>query len=295
MDRGSEQHKIVVGFDGGSESRDALHLGKALAQMLDADMVIACALGPDIAFDTWAAAHFARVFDQARREVPDRELAVRGLRDVSAPAGLSDVAAEEQAAAIVIGSTHRGRLGRRFPGGVGERLLSRTRCPVAVAPSGFADHGHLGLGVIGVAVDGSRESTAALHLARDLAQQLDARLRIITIVPASAGDDYVHRTILRDRGMEIQSDALADLPASLEVEATLEEGEPAPGLARHGVDLDLLVIGSRGHGPLGRMLVGGVSAEVMWSAPCPVLVVPANAINGAALGESIVGATEVRY
>jgi nucleotide-binding universal stress UspA family protein len=294
MDPGSGQHKIVVGFDGGSESRDALHLSKALAQMLNADMVIACALGPDVAFDTWAAAHFARVFDEARREVPDRELAVRGIRDVSAPAGLSDVAAEEQADVIVIGSTHRGRVGRRFPGGVGERLLSRTPCPVVVAPSGFADRGHFGLGLIGVAVDGSTESVAAVQLAGDLAQRLDARLRVITIVPASPGDDYVHRTILRDRGTEILSAALSDLPASLEVEGTLEEGEPAPGLARHGVDLDLLVIGSRGHGPVGRMLVGGVSAEVMWSAPCPVLVVPATAISGTALSGSGLAAAEVR-
>jgi nucleotide-binding universal stress UspA family protein len=293
MDPGSGQHKIVVGFDGGSESRDALHLGKTLTQTLDGDMVIACALGPDVEFDTWAAAHFARVFEEARREVPDRDFTVRGLRDVSAPAGLSDVAAEEQADMIVIGSTHRGRLGRRFPGGVGERLLSRTPCLVAVAPSGFADHGHFGLGLIGVAVDGSMESAAALQLAGDLAQRLDARLRVITIVPASPGDDYVHRTILRDRGTEILSVALADLPASLEVEATLEEGEPAPGLARHGVDLDLLVIGSRGHGPLGRMLVGGVSAEVMWSAPSPVLAVPATAIGGMALSGSRLAA-EVR-
>ena len=41
--------------------------------------------------------------------------------------------------------------------------------------------------------------------------------------------------------------------------------------------LDLLVIGSRGYGPLGRTLLGGVSAEMMRTSPGPVLVVPRGA------------------
>jgi nucleotide-binding universal stress UspA family protein len=278
MNEGERMRKIVVGFDGGRESRDALHLGSELAQILDADILLACALGPDVEFDVWATTHFAKVFDQAKRELPGRNFGVRGLRDVSAPAGLADVAAEEQAALIVIGSTHRGSLGRVIPGGVGERLLARSPCPVAVAPHGFADHEHLGLGMVGVAVDGSRESDVAVDLAGDLAALLDAKLRVITIVPAVASDDYLKRTVLHDRGEEIQASAMAALPASLEVESALEDGNPPAVLARHGVDLDLLVIGSRGYGALGRMLVGGVSTEVMRSAPCPVLVVPQAAL-----------------
>lgn len=265
-----------MGFDGGRESRDALRLGSVMARMLGAEMVVACALGPDVEFEVWAATHFAKVFDQARRELPGREFAVRGLRDVSAPAGLTDVAAEEEADLIVIGSTHRGSLRRIIPGSVGERLLSRALCPVAVAPQGFADHEHFGLGLIGVAVDGSGESNVALGVAGALAVRLEAKLRVITVVPAGVASD-VMEILLRDRGEEIQHEAEADLPASLEVEAVLEDGEPAAALARHGVDLDLLVMGSRGYGILGRTLLGGVSAEVMRSAPCPVLVVPRTA------------------
>ena len=62
---------------------------------------------------------------------------------------------------------------------------------------------------------------------------------------------------------------------SLPVEAVIEEGDPAAVLARNGVDLDLLVIGSRGYGPVRRTLLGGVSAEVVRTAPCPVSSCPA--------------------
>jgi nucleotide-binding universal stress UspA family protein len=38
--------------------------------------------------------------------------------------------------------------------------------------------------------------------------------------------------------------------------------------------VDLLVLGSRGFGPVMRLLIGSVSSRVIREAPCPVLVVP---------------------
>jgi nucleotide-binding universal stress UspA family protein len=58
------------------------------------------------------------------------------------------------------------------------------------------------------------------------------------------------------------------------VETLLKHGDPAATLEAQGVEVDLLVIGSRGYGPFRRALLGGVAAEVMRSAPCPVIVVP---------------------
>lgn len=52
-------------------------------------------------------------------------------------------------------------------------------------------------------------------------------------------------------------------------------GDPARVLeaaAREG--LDLLVLGSRGFGPLRRVLLGSVSSELVREAPWPVMVVP---------------------
>ena len=49
---------------------------------------------------------------------------------------------------------------------------------------------------------------------------------------------------------------------------------PVVALERFSHDVDLLVCGSRGYGPLGSVLLGGVSRRLVHRAACPVLVVP---------------------
>ena len=65
------------------------------------------------------------------------------------------------------------------------------------------------------------------------------------------------------------------------VEGRKLDGPPAATLARAcegGVDL--LVAGSRGYGPLMRVLLGSVSTQLVAEAPCPVLVVPRPTADG---------------
>ena len=68
--------------------------------------------------------------------------------------------------------------------------------------------------------------------------------------------------------------ALEDVGRSPETDAILLKGEPAKALADAGGDLDLLVAGSRGYGPLHHVLLGSVSARLMRTCPCPLIVVP---------------------
>jgi nucleotide-binding universal stress UspA family protein len=52
---------------------------------------------------------------------------------------------------------------------------------------------------------------------------------------------------------------------------------PADELVRRSGDLDLLVVGSRSHGPMRRLLLGSTSRRVVRDAKCPVLVLPRGA------------------
>jgi nucleotide-binding universal stress UspA family protein len=72
--------------------------------------------------------------------------------------------------------------------------------------------------------------------------------------------------------------AVASLPETVQPESQLVTGPPVRVLEAEGHgDIDLLVLGSRAFGPLRRVLLGSVSAELMRQAPCPLMVVPRSA------------------
>ena len=71
------------------------------------------------------------------------------------------------------------------------------------------------------------------------------------------------------------------MPAEIEATAEVAEGDVVDVLATlDRRDADLLVCGSRGYGPLRRVLLGGVSSRLLRRAACPLLVVPRRTERG---------------
>ncbi len=71
------------------------------------------------------------------------------------------------------------------------------------------------------------------------------------------------------------AEAKAMVPKSLPVETLYEVGSPGPvllNLAKDN-DCDLVVMGSRGLGPLKGIFMGSVSSYIVSRAKCPVLIV----------------------
>jgi nucleotide-binding universal stress UspA family protein len=261
---------IVVGFDGTEEAYDALELAERLRSATGKELILAVvdenAPPPSDAGGYWEYQqnYFAEMGRKAVEHLGHREISRRTASD-SAPAALQQIAEAEDADVIVLGSTHRGQVGRVLAGSVGERLLAGAPCSIAIAPKGFADASHPSLGIIGVGYDGGEESQLALATAADLARGSDSSLRLIGV----AGE--------HDARMEAELAGALERCRGVPAERKLVVGEPAAALADQGVELDLLVIGSRDYGPVRSVLLGGVSREVMRIAPCPVIVVPRSA------------------
>jgi nucleotide-binding universal stress UspA family protein len=282
--------KIVLGFDSSDQAGDALALARAFRDAAGAELIVVSVEDLDPLFaDTpiWqqqADAQRHRDFERAAESLGEGGFARRTAIG-SVPRALNLVAEDEDADLIIVGSTHRGTVGRVMPGAVGDRLLAGAPCAVAIAPLGYREHEHPPVRRIGVAFNGEPEAKYALHEGVELAQTFDAELRVIGVVPTldlelperigptKAG----YRDVLRGRFKQLLDDVVAAFSGRVSVTQVLLEGDPARELADQGVELDLLVMGSRGYGPVRRTLLGGVARDVVTLAPCPVVVLPRSA------------------
>ena len=198
----------------------------------------------------------------------------------SPAAGLQEIAEREAARLIVVGPSHRSGLGRVQPGSTGERLLSGAPAPVAIAPRGYADS-ERGLEQVATAFDGSPESSQALEWAAKIAQSPDTRLRVVSVhAPiafphVSARGAFAGESVSRAlRRALVQQQAAAIAAHGDSADGILRDGDPATVLVDASREADILVLGSRGYGPLRAVLLGSVSQAVIRHASCPIVVVP---------------------
>jgi nucleotide-binding universal stress UspA family protein len=282
--------RIIAGYDGSEEGRDALALAGFLAGE-SAEQVIAATVAEAAApirlpgqagrEDTLGDAA-RRVAVQASEEalVDPAALEPHGLSASSAAAGLHRLAERVRADLVVTGSSHRGEIGRLLIGSTAARLLNGASCPVGAAPRGFAKREHRVVRAVGLAYDGSHESRVALGGAAKLAAEHDAAVRVFTVVPPSGPEGYDRphvevQELRRDRYRAILDDALKALPPAVRPEGKLLSGEVEEQLVEQAnASLDVMVVGSRAYGPVRRVLLGSTSNALMRSARCPVIVYP---------------------
>jgi nucleotide-binding universal stress UspA family protein len=265
---------VVVGFDGTERGADAVRLGALFAR---------------------TAGRALRVV-RVEPEPPDVHRLASEVEPLLEPLGvpvdavpiygrsparvLQELAEAGDVGMLVVGSTHRAGLGRVMPGSVAERLLSGAPCPVAVAPRAYEP---LDIRVIAVGYDGMPEATNALELATAIGEAAGATLRVIAVRVQATTTAATQAEAIAGAGgaPDLQSrlhSAVSGLPSDLRALPIFEHG----GAARHLLDhaeqgVDLMVLGSRGYGPVRAVLLGSVSATVVRAAPCPVLVTPRSA------------------
>ncbi|MCU1529132.1 MAG: hypothetical protein JWP75_2895 [Frondihabitans sp.] len=190
---------------------------------------------------------------------------------------------------LVLGTHDRSIKEPRFAWSLSARLVAEARGPLVVVPAG----GHRnGTGVV-VGVDGSPESDAAASFAAGEAERLATTLKVVHawLEPApvtAVGDVPVnyqpwlessHRSLLDAAVTQIRR----TYPA-LVVVPVLEQSTAAQALERHAESAALLVVGSRGYGPIRGLLLGSVSTSLLGTMPCPVAITGPGYV--AALAES---------
>lgn len=278
---------VIAAVDGRERSADAVALARGLAAALGTHAVVANvyvtepftpgALGDEVReLQGEDARRVASAAAEGGEGAPPLETHVTGAG--SPGHGLAQLADRLHAAAIVLGSSERGPIGRVLPGSAGERLLHGAPCPVAVAPAGYAGGE---ISTVAVAYDGTAEAGRAAVWAGELAARAGARVLLVHAVAPTAPRSnrelyaeftaYVHGWASGElrRGAEM-------LPPGVESDSRVVEGEAAAAIAdaAESAGADVIVTGSRGHGPVLRVLLGSVGAALTRHATVPVVVVP---------------------
>ena len=287
---------IVVGYDGTDDADDGLALAGQLARLTGARLLLAFAYAGDSIPVGIGAASVGKNLRTEAEEVLERGLKhlpygvngrIRPLRRASPAHALEELAEDEQADLLVIGSTALGPVGRVVIGSVGGRLMHGSPCAVAVAPKGYRDTDPDIPQKIGVCWDGSPESELALDTAIRFAGIGGGELFLLTAVDPNA---YVYASYpgvftipdeeaLRRTAEANLAEGLARVPHGVPATGETIFGYPASVLSQRAADsdFDLLIAGSRGYGPMRRVLLGGVSERLMRKAHCPVVIVPRGA------------------
>jgi nucleotide-binding universal stress UspA family protein len=276
---------IVVGLDPLHRDLAPLHMAAALARVTEA---------PLIAVATYLRDRLSNAVSGGTIERDLRAFATRQLKQLAEPAAeivvaggpspshvLHDVATDRAAAMLVVGSTRRGPAGRLSPGSTAERLLHGTPCPVAVAVAGLSadwEPRRIGVGFIDIA-----EGQEALRAGTALAVAAGGSLTAITAVePLSFGRSAIvqpyqvgggHEEMVRTAKRSLDA-ALESVPSAVRAEGQVRTQEPVSALVALSRDVDLIVCGSRGYGPLRSVMLGGVAHRLVRAAECPVLLVP---------------------
>ena len=188
---------VVVGFDGSPAGVDAVTLARAFCRTSGAHLVVAtvhpapAAISPGRVDAEWVADRHRAAGDVLgrARELVGTGADYRVVASSSAAHGLHDLAEQAGAGLIVVGSHRQAPDERLFAGSTGERLLSGSACPVAVAPAGLRNRPVESLSRIGVAYIEEPEAVAALNAAAAFALATNAagaELRLYTVVAPEA-------------------------------------------------------------------------------------------------------------
>jgi nucleotide-binding universal stress UspA family protein len=286
--------EIVVGVDGSEQSAAALRWGLGEADARGAEAVAL------LAWDLFSQYHA----DGTRRFDPDydKDQADAALRsfvesalgddagrvtcrvecDLPVPALLE---ASGEADMLVVGARGLGGFRGLLLGSVSQQCLHHARVPLAVVRSGGGEGDGRRVSRILVGVDGSPSAAAALDWALDEGAARGAVVEVLHAweppvlygpVAGVAGYDPVAIEGASEQMVGEMVDEACARPGRTAptVERTVVCGGAAPSLLDAAEGADLVVVGRRGLGGFGRLLLGSVSDHVAGHAPCPVVVVP---------------------
>ncbi|MFJ6676952.1 universal stress protein [Actinosynnema sp. NPDC091369] len=296
---------VVVGFDGSQRSRQAARWAAREAASRGVRLVVVNVIrGPfpevvvtpvsmplpqlvgEQAVRAYTKDHLAELAAECEQVAPGVEVDTRAF-DGHPAAVLAE--AGREALLLVVGSSGATGLARVFAGSVTADLAHHFTGPLVVVRDTEDDDPEDDDGRVVVGVDGSEPSDRAIEFAVDhvarhggvlVGVHATTGLPVDAMAPGGAWGQGLGLGLdveqLRSAADALVAQALAGPLArrpEVRAERVVSLARPAQALAEHAEHASLLVVGSHGHGPVRRALLGSVSHAMLHHAPCPLAVV----------------------
>ena len=296
---------IVCGVDGSDESLAAAAFAAQLCERLGVALLLAHFVRGWTTFSDADEAQLSRhrrridaemtrVFQRIERRFSRVEIAGRVLTGVPAEE-LPTLAAEENAALIVVGSRGRGDVKAALFGSVSSAVTRASDRPVVIVPPnavGDPDMEAVERSVIVCGVDHSEEGSSAARVAAQLATALRGGLVLVhayaagpspAAIPAPGAAPsiaYEDRSAKRrEAARALLEYVAANVAPNAAARMRVEGGDPASALDRcaEAENAELIVVGLHRRGAVASMLRGSTFSRLAASASRPVVAVPAGA------------------
>ena len=288
--------KVLVGYSADSGGSEALALGLQMARAGSGSLVV-CTIVPE----TWGHpsmarvdAEYARFLDQhaqkalekARIQVGGKVPAVYLCRAAAAAReGLLEVAEQESADCVVLGSARAAPRDHIRTGSVNTGFLHTAPVPIALAPRGYAPEPSVKLCRITCAVSPAAQSMQTARTAHQLCARLGVPLRLLTFVvrdrqmyPTGAGYDAENLVAnqWRAQASEGQGRMIATLPKEPGVTSVIADGKTWKAAFESVAwkSGEILAVGSSNLGPLMRVFLGSNATKIVRHATIPCLILP---------------------
>ena len=282
---------VLVPTDGSDCANVAIGYAKDLAERYDATVHVLSVVDSRVLenaphYESVKAEHVEVVEDLAEGVVEDLadtrcdvEYAVRTAVPHTA---ILRYVREQDVDVIAMGTHGRTGVERYLLGSVTEKVVRLSDVPVLTVPGSDDDAVTYPYEEVLVPTDGSEGATAAIAPAVDLASTYDARLHALSVVDTAAmGFDVRSATIVEsleeaagDAVQAVQTQATAASVGA--VKTAVLQDTPSQGIRSYvdEHDVDVVVMGTRGHTGLERYLLGSVTEKTVRTSSVPVLTVP---------------------
>lgn len=204
---------------------------------------------------------------------------------------------EVEADLIAMSSHGRSGIGRWVFGGVADRVLHRSTCPVLLVRAGQVREQDGYLRVL-VPLDGSELAEQILPYVKALIQPDRTHVYLVSVLTTGLGDRTVALLTSYPPGLRLATTALQQADVQLRtylrsvaamlrerravVHVAIRNGSPAEEILAHGAEVEADLIGMTTHGYSGvsRWVYGNVASKVLQGAGRPVLLVRPRSVPG---------------